>query len=63
MPSFTCPMCDEDNEVDTEAMPDRACDAMDYECAHCNLEMTIGWFAEIEVRTVTVEAGELNSQN
>lgn len=59
MPSFTCPSCDTDNEVEWEDLPDRACDSAYYECQHCGQEMTIGWVAEIEVRSVRVNAGDL----
>lgn len=61
MPSFTCPACDEDNELEDEQLPKRACDDMRYECEHCGQEMTIGWVAEIEVRSVTVEFGDVDA--
>lgn len=60
MLNFTCPSCLEDNEVDSEDMPNRSCDDMEYECPHCTQEMTIGWIAEIEVRSVTVERGDID---
>ncbi len=59
MPIFTCPACTMVNEVEPEDLPPRAYDDMYCVCQHCAQEMTIGWVAEIEVRSVTVEAGDL----
>lgn len=59
MPEFTCPVCDTDNEVEWEDMPDRAADDKVYFCKHCETEMKIGWVAEVEVRSVTCELGDL----
>lgn len=61
MPSFNCPACAEINELEWEDLPDRACDDKRYECEHCAQEMVIGWVAEIEVRSVTVELGDVLS--
>lgn len=59
MCTFECPYCGKENEVEAELLPDRACDDMDFECQHCENEMKIGWIPEIEVRLLTVEAGDL----
>ncbi len=56
---ITCPQCDTDSDVNGEDLPERACDDEDYECPHCGLEMTIGWVAEAEVRSVKVGSGDL----
>lgn len=57
---FECPFCEKECEVESGDLPPAACDDMRYECQHCNGEMTIGWFAEVEVRSVSVCAGDLS---
>lgn len=57
---FECPACLEENEIEIEDLPDRACDDMDFECAHCTTIVQIGWVAEVEVRSVTCELGDLD---
>lgn len=52
MPDFTCPKCETENEVEWEDMPPRACDDKKHICHSCATELTIGWVAEIEVRSV-----------
>lgn len=59
MLDFECPGCLKDIEVEGYELPDLACDDADFECPHCYQEMKIGWRAEVEVRSVTVEAGEI----
>ena len=50
MMNIECPRCDFDNEVDTEALADNACDSVDFECCQCDYVFKIGWFAEVELR-------------
>jgi Zn finger protein HypA/HybF involved in hydrogenase expression len=53
-----CPSCDAQIEIDGEILPGRACDEVGFDCPHCDQEMKIGWRAEVEVRSVTVEYGD-----
>ncbi len=51
-----CPLCLQINEVESEDLPEKACDSVQYCCPNeeCEGEMTIGWYAEVEVRSVVV---------
>lgn len=51
MTSYTCPSCDTDNDIELEQLPNRVCDEIKYECAHCGQQVMLGWVAEIEVRS------------
>jgi hypothetical protein len=53
-----CPACLQNIDVEGEDLPDNACDDAHFECPYCYLEMKIGWRAEVEVRSCTVEYGE-----
>lgn len=57
---FECLSCDEKLDIDTEDMPDNACDVVDFECPHCHQEMTLGWVSLVEVRSLTVSQGDLD---
>lgn len=57
--TFEFPSCLTECVVEGEDLPDRVCDDADYECPHCDQEMKIGWYATVEIRSVTVEAGDL----
>ena len=60
MNTFECPNCGDTCEVETQDLPDNACDEMNYECPHCDQLMKIGWHAEVEVRSVEVCAGDIS---
>lgn len=60
MRDFMCPNCGETCDVEMEDIPERACDDTEYECENCGQEMRIGWYAEIEVRSMTVPYGDLD---
>jgi hypothetical protein len=63
MNSFLCPLCEEINEIETDELPEKVCDDMAHECQHCDGEMTIGWYAEVEVRSIVVSAGDVMSDD
>ena len=45
-----CLQCEQESEVESENLPDRACDDADYTCLHCGHVFLIGWYAEVELR-------------
>ena len=45
-----CPKCGELCEIDTEILPPRVIDDVDFECPLCDHEFVIGWYPEIEIR-------------
>lgn len=45
-----CPECEFFSEVETEDLPDRACDSKEFECGDCGHPFQIGWYAEVELR-------------
>ena len=61
MLDFECPYCGEENEIELEDLPDRACDEMGFECKHCENDMKIGWAPVIEIRSITVETGDIDA--
>lgn len=48
---YECPTCGEINTVDSDSWPERACDSMTVECHNCGEEVSVGWVAELEIRT------------
>ena len=54
-----CPHCLEDIEVESETLPSNSCDDVEFECPKCLGEMKIGWVAEVEVRSVICELGDV----
>ena len=55
-----CPVCYEKNDIDTEGMPDNACDNIRFECPGCGSSYDIGWYSEIEVRgEITIKGDDL----
>jgi len=55
MPSFTCPICDIDNDVEGGDLPQRSCDEVEHICEGCGTAMNIGWVPELEVRSIDGE--------
>ncbi len=56
---FECPYCGEEIGIDSESLPKNSCDDMDFECPNCEESMVVGWVAEIEIRQVTCELGDV----
>ena len=48
MPEITCPYCKEYQEVDGDKFPERACDTEIIECAACEKDVEVGWYAIFE---------------
>lgn len=61
MYDFECPACEGECLIENEDLPDRACDDVEFECPHCNTEMRVGWYAEVEVRSVTVGNADIDA--
>jgi predicted Zn finger-like uncharacterized protein len=45
-----CPNCEQDVNVESEDLPERACDDMEIDCGKCGHTFSIGWYAELEIR-------------
>jgi hypothetical protein len=46
-----CPECGENNDLDCDDLPERACDDNEnYECKLCGHVFSIGWYAVAEIR-------------
>ena len=45
-----CPHCQKVIGIDSDQLPDKACDDEVIECHHCEKDITFGWYAEIELR-------------
>ena len=45
-----CPTCNKTINIEGEDLADRACDDADIECENCDTVITVGWYAEVEVR-------------
>jgi len=61
MYQIECPSCEKVCDIEGEDLPDTCSDEEDYECPHCGLEMKIGWYATVEIRSITVEAGDIDA--
>ena len=48
--NIECPECDHDIDLESEDMPDRACDETEIECPLCQHEFKVGWYATAEYR-------------
>jgi DNA primase catalytic subunit len=48
--NIECPECGFDNDLDSDDLPERACDSESFECKKCEHEFLIGWSAEAELR-------------
>lgn len=47
---INCPKCDAEIEIDSEQLPDCACDDADCTCPECDYDFKYGWYATLEVR-------------
>lgn len=51
MYEIICPHCRiEIVDIDSEELPERACDDAEMECPHCNHTFKFGWVAQLETR-------------
>ena len=57
--NIDCPVCGESSTIYMNDMPESIHDDIDHQCKHCTQEMTVGWVKDIEVKTVTVELGDI----
>ena len=44
-----CPECGKDHSFDSEDLPDRACDTVEFECDYCHIKLRLGWYAMAEL--------------
>lgn len=47
---INCPECGVEIEIDSEDIPDCACDEAECDCPECECEFKFGWYATLEVR-------------
>jgi len=50
MYEINCPKCEKEINVESEDLPERACDDGDIDCPHCEHSFKFGWIAELETR-------------
>lgn len=55
---LVCDVCNKENEVECEDLPELACDEEEFECRHCHSILLIGWYVEAECRGVVNEISE-----
>jgi hypothetical protein len=49
---INCPTCEKMAVVETEYLPVIACDDLIVRCENCQSDITVGWYAVVEVRGV-----------
>lgn len=47
MPTFDCPKCGKEVEIEYESLPNNACDTELFECPHCGVNLQVGWEAYV----------------
>lgn len=45
-----CPECKYVSELDSDDLPNNACDDKEFECHDCEATFNIGWYATAELR-------------
>jgi len=48
--NIDCPHCKKENDIDSDYLPDAACEDAEYQCDFCEKEFSFGWYAELELR-------------